>query len=252
MKKSEPPPYRALLGEYIGTFLLILFGLSAVASTVTMDAHQGLLQISLIWGLGLTTAILATQNLSGAHLNPAISLALVLFRNFPKQRFLPYVGAQFVGAMTAAMAVYLLFGQAISSFETTNNLPRGESGSEASAMIFGEFYPSPGGKPLSVHPMGKLSSGKAFLAETLGTAILAFAVFSFTHPKNRESMGKLTPYAIGIALTALITVFGPLTMACFNPARDLGPRLLSSLVGWGSYPFTVNGLGCTVYIIARV
>jgi glycerol uptake facilitator protein len=242
---------RWFTGELLGTFLLVFFGCGAVATSVSVGAPVGLFQVAIVWGLGLTVAIYLTGGLSGAHLNPAITLALASFTDFPFKRVPIYFLAQFLGAFLAAAAVYGLFGGFINSFENENGIQRGAQGSEASAMIFGEYYPNPGGTALSFEKREQVSTPRAFFAEFLGTALLALIVFGYTSKENRSGPNGQTPLAIGLALTTLICIFAPVTMAGFNPARDLAPRLLSSLVGWGTVPFSVNGIGwLTVYIVA--
>lgn len=89
--------------------------------------------------------------------------------------------------------------------------------------------------------MGMMRSMRLLLKNELGV----------TDPRNPARPRGFEPACIGLTVTLLISLIGPLTMACFNPARDLGPRLFSSLAGWGSVPFTANGTGwLTVYILA--
>jgi len=238
-------------GELIGTFLLVFFGCGSVATAVALDAPVGLFQVAAVWGLGLSAAIFITAQASGAHLNPAITLAFAVVRDFPKSRIPGYLFAQFLGAFAAAAMVYALFGGAITRFEQARGIERGEAGSEASAMIFGEYFPNPGAMPLTDEARQGVPHWRAALAEFFGTALLALAIFGFTAGGNRSGPGQMTPLAIGFTLTTLICIFAPLTMAGFNPARDLGPRLFSSLAGWDSHPFQVNGIGwLTVYIVA--
>ena len=238
-------------GELLGTFLLVFFGCGAVATAVSVEAPVGLFQVAIVWGLGLSVAIYLTGGLSGAHLNPAISLAFAVFTAFPYRRLPLYFSAQFLGAFLAAAAVYGLYGGCINAFEETAGIERGMAGSEASAMIFGEYFPNPGGKAIEAKAQAQVSLGRAFFAEFLGTALLSLTIFGMTAKTNSAGPGALTPIAIGIALTTLICIFAPLTMAGFNPARDLAPRVFSSLAGWGAIPFTVNGIGwLIVYIVA--
>ena len=172
---------------------------------------------------------------------------------FPWKRVIPYIAAQFAGAFIGAAVLYLIFGHAISAFEKAGGIIRGQPGSEASAMVFGEFYPNPGGHPLTVDLCARTSAARAFGAELIGTAILLWIIFRVTDDRNKARPQILTAAVIGLAVTLLISLLGPLTMACFNPARDLAPRLFSSLAGWGPVPFTVNGFGwLTVYIIAPI
>lgn len=246
-----PSLLRAILAEIAGTFLLVFFGCGAVATSVTLDAPVGLFQVAAVWGLGLTVAIYLTGAISGAHLNPAVTLAFAIVGKFPKARLPGYWLAQFVGAFLAAGAVYALFSGAITAKEIELGVTRGAAGSEATAMVFGEYFPNPGGQPLTSEASKMVTTGQAFFAEFLGTCLLAFAIFGFTDRSNAGAPGALLPIAMGMTLTTLICVFAPLSMAGFNPARDLAPRLFSSMTGWGSLPFTCNGWGwLTVYIIA--
>jgi len=244
---------RWALGEIVGTFLLIFFGCGAVAGAVAFDAFQGVFQVAMVWGVGLTVAIYLTQDHSQAHFNPAITWAMVLFRKMDRKLAVGYVVCQFMGAFVAAACLFMIFRESLAVHESALGIVRGESGSEATAMVFGEYFPNPGGEPLADDASQTLSLGSAFLAEVLGTGLLAFAVFGFTSPAIDKKLGPAVPLAIGATLMVLICLFGPVTMACFNPARDLSPRIFSALAGWGALPFQVNGHGWwMVYILAPV
>ena len=247
------PLYSWFLGELLGTFLLVLFGCGCVAAAVAFGAQVGLFQVAIVWGFGVCVAILLTGSLSGAHLNPAITIALAAFGGFPWRRAPGYIAAQFLGAFAAAALIYALFGGGIELFEQNTGLTRGQAGSEASAMIFAEYFPNPGGNPLQADAAESIGWGSAFLAEFVGTSLLAFAVFGFVDPRNTSASKAFAPYAIGATLTVLISLLAPISMGGFNPARDLAPRLFSSLAGWGSLPFEVNGHGwLSVYVLAPI
>jgi glycerol uptake facilitator protein len=206
-----------------------------------------------VWGIGIATAIYLTGALSGAHLNPAVTLAMAAFRGFPAARIPGYLASQLAGAFCAAAVIYLLFAGAIDAFEAEKGIVRGQPGSEASAMIFGEFFPNPGGDALGKEDSDSMPMWRAFLVEMVGTAILLLVIFAVTDDRNGGRPQILTAATIGLTVTILISLLGPLTMAAFNPARDLGPRIFSSLVGWGSLPFQINGLGwLVVYILAPI
>jgi glycerol uptake facilitator protein len=240
-----------IIGECAGTFLVVFFGCGSVCASVLTGAQVGVFQVAIVWGLGIATAIHLTGALSGAHLNPAVTLSMAVWSDFPKGRVVPYVVAQLAGAFVAAAVLYFVFGDALRMYEQANGVVRGASGSEASAMVFGEFFPSPGGKPLTEGARARMTPLAAFGAEGIGTAILLLVVFCVTDKRNKARPQFLTAATIGLTVTLLISLLGPLTMACFNPARDLGPRVFSSLAGWGAVPFQVNGLGwLTVYILA--
>jgi glycerol uptake facilitator protein len=238
-------------GEFFGTFLLVFFGCGSVCAAVLTGAQVGVFQVAIVWGLGIATAIYLTGALSGAHLNPAVTVCLAVWSAFPMRRVGPYVVAQLLGAFAAAGVLYVVFGDALALFESTNHLVRGQAGSEASAMVFGEFFPNPGGQPLTVEVRTRMSPSAAFAAEVIGTAILLLVICCVTDERNAARPQILAATTIGLTVTLLISLLGPLTMACFNPARDLAPRLFSCLAGWGALPFSVNGHGwLTVYILA--
>ena len=226
-------------GELVGTFLLVFFGCGAVAGSVIFDAFDGLFQVAAIWGIAVAIAITLTGPLSGAHLNPAITLAFASVGDFPKKKIPLYFGAQFAGAFLAAGALYLLFGPAMADLERQQGITRGTPESILTAKIFGEVH-------APAIPMRN-----AFFAEFLGTALLAFFIFGFIDKHRRNPLPDwLIPIAIGLALTILISIFAPISMAGFNPARDLAPRLFSSLAGWKTIPFEFNGWSWLwVYVI---
>jgi glycerol uptake facilitator protein len=244
---------RWFVGEFFGTFLLVLFGCGSVCAAVLTGAQVGIFQVAIVWGLGIAIAIYLTGPLSGAHLNPAATISLAVWSGFPKGRVAPYVMAQMLGAFAGAAVLFFVFSDALTVFEGANQVVRGQPGSEASAMIFGEYFPNPGGKPLTSEARLKMSPSAAFGAEVIGTAVLMLVICWAGDERNRTRPAGLVPVLIGLTVTLLISLLGPLTMACFNPARDLGPRVFSALAGWGRVPFSVNGSGWfTVYILAPI
>ena len=239
-----------MVGEFFGTFLLVFFGCGVDCTAVTTGAQVGLFQVAIVWGLGIATAIHLTGSLSGAHLNPAVTLAFAVWSDFPMRKIVPYWLTQVAGAFAAAFILYLIFSIPLVHFESSHQIVRGQPGSEASAMVFGEFFPNPEGKPLAGAGVIPMTQQAAFTAEAIGTCVLLLVIFGITDHKNKSHPQILTASVIGLTVTILISLLGPLTMACFNPARDFGPRLFSSFAGWGSLPFTVNGWGwLSVYII---
>ncbi len=253
MNGNRPFPPAWFVGEFLGTFMLVFFGCGSIAGAVLTGAQVGIFQVAIVWGIGIAIAIHLTGSLSGAHLNPAVTIAFAVWAEFPWKNVLRYLFAQFFGAFVASAALYFCFHGAFAAYETAHGIVRGEAGSEATAMIFGEYFPNPGGHPLTEAARSTVSAPTAFFAETLGTAILAFAIFGLTDQKNSTRPSVLTPAMIGLTVTILISIFGPLTMAAFNPARDLAPRVFSYLAGWKSLVFTTNCNGWfTVYVLAPI
>jgi glycerol uptake facilitator protein len=241
-----------IAGEFLGTFLLVFFGCGVVATSTLTGAQAGLFQVAIVWGLGIALAIHLTNDLSGAHLNPAVSVAIAVWGKLPARRLPGYLVAQCCGAFAAAALLYALFGDLIAHAEAAHNVVRGAAGSEATAMLFGEFFPNPGGKSLAaaIADRGSVSLGTAFLVEATGTAVLVLVIFGCTDLRNCSRPVHFAPVMIGLTVTLLISLFAPLTMAGFNPARDFAPRVFSALAGWGMVPFTANGSGWfIVYIL---
>ncbi|MEA2642440.1 MAG: glycerol uptake facilitator protein [Chloroflexota bacterium] len=242
----------ALLGEALGTLVLVLVGTGAVATAVLTGALHELWQVATVWAAGVTLAIYLAAPLSGAHLNPAVTLALAVWRPraFPRRRLPAYWLAQLVGAALAGALVLLTFGPLLARFETREGLVRGGPGSERAAMIFGEYFPNPailGTGPEAeqlVSPLG------AFGIEALGTGLLVLVVFSLTdHRRPTRLPAALIPPIIGLTVAALIAVFAPLTQASWNPARDLGPRLVAFWAGYGAIAIPGPRAGFWVYLL---
>jgi len=239
------------VGEVAGTFLLVFFVCGSVATAVLTGAQVGIFQVAIVWGLGVATAIYLTGSLSGAHLNPAVTAAFAIWTDFPRRRVLGYWGAQLAGAFLASLVLYVIYAGALEAFESAHGIVRGTPGSEASAMIFGEYFPNPGGRPLTAAARVTVPEWRAFLIEMLGTGILMLVILGVSDDSNRARPRGHAALAIGLTLTVLISLLGPLTQAGFNPARDLAPRLFSALAGWQSVPFAANGRGwLTVYVLA--
>ena len=218
---------REFLGEFLGTFLLVLFGCGSVGVTVLFGAHQGLFQIAAVWGMGVTLAIYATRHLSCAHLNPAVSVAMVLGGRMTPRRLPVYVTAQLIGAFVAAAVLYMLFSASISSYEHAHGIIRGAPDSIRTGMIFGEYYPNPGAE------LAKVSLLNACAAEAFGTFLLVLLIFALTEGCNvGRPDNTLAPLFIGLSVASIICLIAPLTQAGLNPARDFSPRLFAWLAGW--------------------
>jgi glycerol uptake facilitator len=263
------------VAEALGTFMLVFFGCGVVHAAVLTGAQVGLWQVAIVWGIAILTAILVVGKISGAHINPAITVAMAVWRGFPWREVPAYFFGQLTGAMVAALALFTMFGTQLAERERDLGIARGGPGSEMTAMCYGEFYPNPGGiaaRWKDRRAMGlarEATSPEAFesylreeragvseyvasFAEFLGTLLLALVVSSVTDSRN--SAATLTSVVIGLTVAILISVIAPLTQACFNPARDFGPRLVSYFAGWGEAALPgPNGRGFfTVYILSPV
>jgi glycerol uptake facilitator protein len=223
---QQPTLTGQCLAEFLGTALLIFFGTGCVAALKVAGASFGLWEISIIWGIGVSMAIYLTAGVSGAHLNPAVSIALCIFGDFEKRKLPFYIVAQVAGAFCAAALVYGLYISLFFEFEHAHHIVRGTQASLELASIF-STYPNPA-----------ISTGQAFLVEVVITAILMCVIMSLTDDNNGLPRGPMAPLLIGLLIAVIGSAMGPLTGFAMNPARDFGPKLMTFLAGWGPMAFT--------------
>jgi len=208
--------------------------------------------VAIVWGLAIGLVIFAVSGISGAHINPAVTVALAIWRHFPTRRVPAFVVSQIVGAFLGSVILYGLFGGVLESFERGAGILRGESGSEQSAMVFGEYFPNPAIIGTDGDALAQVTLSRAMLAEGVGTGLLVFFVFALIDPCNQNRpTGTMPAIFIGLAVCCIIAIIAPLTQAGLNPARDFGPRLFAYLTGWGDIAIPgPRGGFFTVYIIA--
>ena len=251
--------------EFVGTYLLVFLGCGVVHASVLTGAQSGLWQVAIVWGVAIMLAIYTIGAVSGAHINPAITLAFAAWGRFPWRSVGPYIVSQTVGGVRRG-------GDAVRPVQPVLEASRGREaqssgarpGSEITAMCYGEYFPSPGPLSNSEGPYSvdehlrlnaMVSEPAACLAEFLGTIVLALVVFAVTDDRNPSAPPSgLGAVFIGLAVAALISLIAPLTQACFNPARDFGPRLFAFFAGWGPIALPgPRGAGfLTVYILSPI
>ncbi|MDP2113327.1 MAG: MIP/aquaporin family protein [Bacteroidota bacterium] len=235
---------KEFIGETLGTFLLVLFGCGSVAVSILFNAYQGIMQIALAWGIGVTLAIYLTRHLSCAHLNPAVTLAMVISKRMSARKLPVYLVAQFIGAFLAGLAIYILFSPSITAFENAHNIIRGSVESIQTAKMFGEYYSTPGSSAV-------VSLSLAIGAEAFGTFLLLLMIFALTEGCNvGRPNDAMAPLFIGLTVSSIICLIAPLTQAGLNPARDFGPRMVAWATGWGAAAFPDQSGGFIfVYIL---
>lgn len=236
-----------VLAEFLGTFVLVAFGNGVVAMTVVglpgsgrtagpteffMGAGDWLL-IALGWFLAVTFGVYVAGGVSGAHLNPAVTLAFAVRRRFAWRKVIPYWIAQIVGAFVAAALVYLLYFNAIDAFNAAAGTARPDS--VATYSIFATF-PAPYFNGNMLIP---------FLDQVVGTMFLLMLIAAVIDGRNMAVKANLGPFIIGLVVAAIGMSFGANAGYAINPARDFGPRLFAWLAGWGevAMPGTVAGAG---------
>jgi len=244
-----------MMGELAGSFLLVFFGTGSVAVAVLTGAHQGLWQVATVWGFAIGLSIYAVGAVSGAHLNPAVTVAMAIFRGheFPGRKVLPYIGAQMAGGILASLLLLGMFGPTCARFEQEKEIVRGQAGSQLSAMWFGEYFPNPAVYGTDAEAMAQVSVAGGFIGEMVGTALLLFFIMALTDKCNKLAPieANLHPFLIGFVVACIISIVAPLTQAGLNPMRDFGPRIVSYFAGWGAVAIP-GPRGCEwwVYILA--
>jgi len=250
---------RALLAEAIGTGMIVLFGCGSVCSSLS-GAYKGIWQVAIVWGFGVALAIYSTAEASGAHLNPAVTLAFLLVRpqahGMTVKKAALYVLAQFAGAILCGAINLCVYGSTIAAFERSIDCQRGDPCSIKSALAFGEYFPNPslstewGDGPYS---QDDVTPFYAMCVEAWGTLILSFVIFGITNSNNKvlEAGGGRpgVPFMIGATVSVLLALYAPITQAGWNPARDFGPRLVAFMAGWGEVAIPGPRNGFWVYIV---
>ncbi len=201
--------------ELIGTMFILLFG-NGVNTMFTMFDLGGYTNITFGWGLGVFLGILVSSRISGAHLNPAVTLALALTKRFPANKIPLYITAQMIGGFLGSLVVYVFFYAKFQEFDPTLSHTAG---------IFTTF------------PALANTFMPGFIAEIIATAILMFGILAIVDHFTHEKVAALIPFAVSALIVGIGMSFGAMHGYAMNPARDFSPRLLTAILG-----FKNNGL----------
>ncbi|XP_048471883.1 aquaporin-9 [Rhincodon typus] len=224
------------LAEFLGTFILILFGCGSLAQSILSRGVNGnMLTVAIGFPFGITIAVYATIGVSGAHLNPAISLSMCVLGRLQWLKLPVYCFSQLVGAFIGSAAVFGLYYDAFMAFDGGNLAITGQN---ATAQIFSS-YPAP-----------HLSFANGFVDQMVGTAALLFSILAILDSKNDCVPKGLEPVVIGLIIMVIGLSMGFNCGGPINPARDLGPRLFTAVAGWGFEVFTAGDGWWWVPIIA--
>ncbi|MFG2088961.1 MULTISPECIES: MIP/aquaporin family protein [unclassified Spirillospora] len=216
-----PELAREMAAEFAGTMILILFGVGVVAQVIagsglgdpqSLGDHDS---IAWAWGIGVTLGVYVSARISGGHINPAVTVALAVFKGFPWRKVLPYSIAQTLGAFVGALIVRWNYSEILQKFDPGLT--------DKTHIVFSTM---PGNGTLPIGTWG------AFRDQVIGTAILLFLVLALTDLRNAPPLANMAPLIIGLIVVAIGMAFGSAAGYAINPARDLGPRLVQFLTGY--------------------
>ncbi|HEY5902802.1 MAG TPA: MIP family channel protein [Anaerolineales bacterium] len=214
-----------LIGEVFGTFILILLGDGVVANVglaprLAAPAYNWN-TITIGWAFAVIVAVYVSAGVSGAHLNPAVTVALAMKRGFPWGQVVPYILAQMVGAFLGALGVYLVYRDGLVAAGVPNVWATGPG------SVFGSaFWGGAGGAAV-----GSYGFTTAIITELIGTAVLLWGVLASGDANNTGLMHNMGPFLVGGTVLAVGLSLGGPSGYAINPARDFGPRLFGTLVG---------------------
>jgi len=232
--------------EFLGVFIIILLGCGSVALALVGLPGSGRqaptaafgpanwLIVAWGWGFAVTFAVYASTGVSGAHLNPAVTLAFAVRRGFAWAKVIPFWIAQVLGGVAGAAVVYAVYTSAISWFDATKH---GGQRSNDTFSIFATF-PAPYFHGNMWGPV---------LDQIVGTAFLVGVVMALIDRRNGGPLSNLAPLFIGLVVVGIGMTYGVNAGYAINPARDLGPRLFTFFEGWGDIAFPGNGDGYSGY-----
>src|SRR5512139_1258120 len=218
-----------LIGEVFGTFILILLGDGVVANVglaprLAAGAYNWN-TITFGWAFAVIVAVYVSAGVSGAHLNPAVTIALAMKRGFPWGKVAPYILAQIVGAFLGAAGVYLVYMNGL----VAAGMPNVWSTGPGSVMTIAYWGGIGSGAPEVMKvPYTYLN---CIIAEIVGTAVLLWGILGSGDSKNTGLMHNLGPFLVGGTVLAVGLSLGGPSGYAINPARDFGPRLFGQLVG---------------------
>jgi glycerol uptake facilitator protein len=226
------------MAEFLSTLVLILFGDGVVAMVVLFGkgapgevVHGGFTNITLAWGLAVTMGCYIAGKISGAHMNPAVTIALAIFRDFPWRKVAPYILVQIAGAFVAAALVYWNYAPAFRA---------ADPGLDHTAGVFTTFpaYPD--------------TPSAGLLDQTIGTGLLLFMVLALTDERNQPPGSNLGPVLIGAVVVVIGMSFGGMHGYAINPARDFGPRLFTVVAGFKNNGLTDGSMVFWVPIVGPI
>ncbi|CAG2164416.1 unnamed protein product [Oppiella nova] len=226
----RPPWIREFFAEFFGTFFIVCIGDAAVANYVlNKDNKTGVdhFAVCFAFGVGVLIGISISAKISGAHLNPAVTIALASLRKFPARKIPHYLLAQYFGSFMAAFAVFCAYYEGINAYDTGIRVPYKEFANTTGAT----------GGIFSTYPAAHVSTTGSLVDQILATFLLMFSIMAITDQRGINTPKHLEPTVFALVITGICVAFGLNCGAILNPARDLGPRVFQMLAGYGFNAF---------------
>jgi len=222
LKNLKYSKYQIFMAEFIGTLFILLFGDGVVAMVQLFNlGSYGVITVA--WGLAVFLGIIVSHRISGAHLNPAVTLALVITKKCHWKKLFLYAPAQMLGGFCGAALVYFFYSAKLKLMDP---------GLIHSAGIFTTFPAVPGFLP-------------SFMAELIATGVLLFTILAITdhfHQEKSPYLPYLAPFSIGLLIMGIGMSLGGMHGYAMNPARDLSPRIFIALMGFKNNGLTQHSL----------
>lgn len=254
-EETRPSTAATIVGEVVGSYMLAFLGLGIGAASFVYQGQKDVTwfadiwPVSFAWGLAIALAIYATASLSGAHFNPAVTLALAVTKRHPWSQVPRYVVCQLIGWFLGAATIVGLFGRGIRQVADAQGISYGDPDSWRIGSVLTTYVPNPGVFGTGNAGFDAVPIPIALLGEILGTGVLLVVILSLLESKNANAPAAwFFPLIVGFTVGLLIMVLAGLSQASFNPARDLGPRLVLLIVGFGdvAIPGPRDGLALMV------
>uniref|UniRef100_A0A8D0CYR7 ATPase phospholipid transporting 8B2 n=1 Tax=Sander lucioperca TaxID=283035 RepID=A0A8D0CYR7_SANLU len=213
-----------------------LFGCSAAAQVKTSRETKGqFLSVNMAFSVGVMSAMYLTKNISGAHFNPAVTLSFCVLGQVPWGKLVPYCLSQVLGAYLASGLVYMVYYDAIMEF---------------SGGVLTVYGPNETASIFATYPSEYMTLGRSFLDQVVGTGMLMLCILCLEEKRNTPAPSELIPAIVAVIVLGISMSMSANCGAAINPARDLGPRLLTLTAGWGTEVFTCYNYWFWVPLVA--
>ncbi|CAL8068317.1 unnamed protein product [Calicophoron daubneyi] len=234
------PLLRACLAEFCGTLILILLGCGVMAQVMLgnhgRNAHGGFFSVGLGWGMAVTVGVFFSGVNGSGHINPAITLAFACIGKLPFRRVIWYILSQIAGSFVGSLCVYVVYREKLLEYVESK-----DAGKHLVETTGGIFVTNPGA-----------SHWTCLVDQVMSTALLAAGVLAMTDPKGWKMPKWIEPLYVGFLIYTLVGCFALNCGAAMNPARDLGPRLMILMLGWGGNAFSAGNYFFWIPIVGPV